>query len=180
LSDFDGVPTEMLDMPMATGEITEEYINHVRKINDVFYDQIKISDQKAAYIFTFMLAFLVSSAEGKGVFSLVRYLNAPIAAAIFSGLLAAASVYSIFCAILVVLPRRAAKSTSLFWGTWPEHRSVFEEAAQRSDVSYLFHQYLDNADVLSLIARQKYRFVTLAFRGLVCSVVAYVLLLVGS
>ena len=49
MSDFDSAPTEMLEMPMATGEVTEEYFNHVRKINDVYYDQIKISDQKPTY-----------------------------------------------------------------------------------------------------------------------------------
>jgi hypothetical protein len=177
LSDFESAPTEMLEMPMASGEITEEYFNHVRKINDVFYDQIKISDQKAAYIFTFMLAFLISSSEGRGVFTLTRYTEGTWAAVVVSALLAVASVSSILSAILVVLPRRVEKSTSLFWGTWPQHRAIFEHAAQRSDVGYLFKEYLDNADVLSLIARQKYRCVSYAFRGMLFTVIAYVLLL---
>ena len=178
VSDFDSAPTEMLEMPMATGEITEEYINHIRKINDIYYDQIKISDQKAAYIFTFMLAFLVSSSEGRGVFNWLRYTQGDWSQIFVSGALALASVASILCAILVVLPRRIDKSTSLFWGTWPMHRPLFEQAARHSDVSYLFNEYLDNADVLSLIARQKYKFVSYAFRGLMFTVLAYVLLLV--
>ncbi|SFB59658.1 hypothetical protein SAMN03159496_05573 [Rhizobium sp. NFR07] len=180
VSDFDSAPTEMLDMPMATGEITEEYINHIRKINDVFYDQIKIADQKAAYIFTFMLAFLVSSAEGRGVFNWARYTHGNWIEIFFSAMLAVASVFSILFAIRVVLPRQIDKSTSLFWGKWTHHRSLFETAAQRSDVSYLFHQYLDNADVLALIAGQKYKCVSLAFRGLVFTVVAYVVLLLAT
>lgn len=180
MNDFDSAPTDMLEMPMATGVITEEYINHIRKVNDVFYDQIKISDQKAAYIFTFMLAFLISSAEGRGVFTFARYTEGSWAMAILSGGLAIASVASILSAILVVLPRRAEKTTSLFWGTWPQHRQIFEHAAQKSDVSYLFHEYLDNADVLSLIARQKYRCVSYAFRGLVFTVIAYILLLLAT
>ncbi|WP_112803703.1 MULTISPECIES: Pycsar system effector family protein [unclassified Neorhizobium] len=180
MSDFDSAPTEMLEMPMATGEVTEEYFNHVRKINDVYYDQIKISDQKAAYIFTFMLAFLVSSAEGRSVFNLTRYMQGEWAEIILSAALALASVFSILSAILVVLPRRVEKSTSLFWGTWPNHRPLFEQAAQRSDVGYLFNEYLDNADVLSLIATQKYKFVSYAFRGLMFTVLAYVLLLLVS
>lgn len=170
----------MLEMPMASGEITEEYINHIRKINDVFYDQIKISDQKAAYIFTFMLAFLVSSTEGRQVFNWARYVEGSLSLNLASGALAVASVFSILAAILVVLPRHIAKSTSMFWGTWPRHRPIFESAAQKSDVSYLFQEYLDNADVLSLIARQKYKFVGFAFRGLVFTVLAYILLLVAS
>jgi hypothetical protein len=180
MSDFDSAPTEMLEMPMATGVVTEEYINHIRKVNDVFYDQIKISDQKAAYIFTFMLAFLVSSAEGRGVFTISRYTDGGWAIAIMSAALAVGSVISILSAIMVVLPRSAEKSTSLFWGTWPRHRPIFEQAAQRSDVSYLFYEYLDNADVLSQIARQKYKCVSYAFRGLVFTVIAYVLLLLAS
>jgi len=180
MSDFDSAPTEMLEMPMATGVVTEEYINHIRKVNDVFYDQIKISDQKAAYIFTFMLAFLISSAEGRGVFTFARYTEGSWLVIIVSGALAITSVSSIISAIMVVLPRHIDKSTSLFWGTWPQHRPIFEQAARHSDVSYLFNQYLDNADVLSLIARQKYRFVAYAFRGLVFTVLAYVILLLAT
>ena len=180
MSDFDSAPTEMLDMPMATGEVTEEYFNHVRKINDIYYDQIKISDQKAAYIFTFMLAFLVSSTEGRNVFNVTRYMTGNWTEIILSAALALASVLSIIFAILVVLPRHINKSTSLFWGTWPQHRPIFESAAERSDVGYLFKEYLDNADVLSLIARQKYKFVAYAFRGLMFTVLAYVVLLLVS
>jgi hypothetical protein len=180
VSDFDSAPTEMLDMPMATGEVTEEYFNHVRKINDVYYDQIKISDQKAAYIFTFMLAFLVSSTEGRNVFNVTRYTTGNWTEIVVSAALALASVLSIVFAILVVLPRNINKSTSLFWGTWPQHRPIFEHAAERSDVGYLFREYLDNADVLSLIARQKYKFVSYAFRGLMFTVLAYVVLLLVS
>jgi hypothetical protein len=180
LSDFDATPTELLEMPMASEEITEEYITHVRKINDIFYDQIKISDQKAAYIFTFMLAFLVSSSDGRQVFNFARYLTGTWFSNFASAALAVASIFSILAAILVVLPRHVEKSTSLFWGTWPRHRPIFESAARNRDVAYLFHEYLENADVLSLIARQKYKFVGYAFRGLVFTVLAYVLLLVAN
>ncbi len=127
-----------------------------------------------------MLAFLVSSSEGRGVFNWVRYTNGTLAEIIVSAALALASVLSILCAILVVLPRRINKSTSLFWGTWPMHRPIFENAARQSDVGYLFREYLDKADVLSQICRQKYRFVGYAFRGLMFTVLAYVLLLVAT
>lgn len=180
MSDFDSAPTEMLELPLATSEITEEYINHIRKINDVFYDQIKIADQKAAYTFTFMLAFLVSSSEGRGVFSAARYTQGSWPEILCSLLLAGTSIFSIISAILVVLPRHINKSTSLFWGTWPSQREIFTLAANRRDVSYLFEQYLDNADVLSLIARRKYKCVSFAFRGLVLTVLAYLALLLAT
>jgi hypothetical protein len=161
-------------------DISTEYFDHIKKINDIFYDQIKISDQKAAYIFTFMLAFLVSSSEVRAVFMWSRYAEGNAQSILFSGLLAASSVFSILSAILVVLPRHVNKSTSLFWGTWGKHRQHFRDAARRRDALYLFNQYLDNADILAAIARGKYRCVTIAFRGLVVTVVAYVLLLVAG
>jgi hypothetical protein len=153
------------------------YYDHIQKINDVFSDQIKMSDQKAAYIFTFMFAFLVSSEEGRNVFTWQRYMEGEMLPMIFSAVMALASIFSLLAAILVVLPRKGATSTTLFWGAWRAHRSEFLEAAGRCDSAYLFRQYVDNADVLSAIACSKYRFVIAAFRGLLVTVLAYVCLL---
>ena len=153
------------------------YYDHIQKINDVFYDQIKMSDQKAAYIFTFMFAFLVSSEEGRGVFTWSRYAQGEMLQMIPSAVLALASVFSLVAAILVVLPRKSATSTTLFWGAWSAHRNAFFEAAATENSSYLFRQYVENADALSAIACSKYRFVILAFRGLLATVLSYVGLL---
>ena len=158
--------------------VSPEYFDHVKKINDVYAEQISLSDQKAAYIFTFMLAFLVSSAEGREVFNWAHYLKASPLGILFSAMLAISSVVSMLAAIMVVLPQHIKKSTSLFWGTWPMHRPNFEAAARSQDRNYLFQQYLDNADILSLICRKKYRNVNYAFRALVVTVISYVLLLV--
>jgi hypothetical protein len=155
----------------------KEYFDHVRKINDVFYDQIKIADQKAAYIFTFMIAFLISSSDVRGVFSLRRYAGDDFAFMICSAFLAVAVTVAMISAILVVLPRRSAVSTSLFWGTWQIHRNAFRNAADAADADYLFGEYLTNADTLAAIAGAKYRFVGLAFRSLVVAVLAYVAVL---
>lgn len=160
-------------------KVSVEYYDHIKKINDVFYDQIKISDQKAAYIFTFMLAFLVTSSEGRGVFTWGRYVSGDAVRMAASAILAGASIFSILSAILVVLPRRAGRSTSMFWGAWSLHRESFCRAARDGDRSYLFHQYVENADALALIACSKYRCVAFAFRGLIVTVLAYVFLLVA-
>ena len=157
--------------------IALEHFDHIRRINDVFYDQVKISDQKAAYIFTFMLALLVSSTESRAVFTWSRYAGGDLSTIVFSGLLALALIFSIVSAILVVLPRRVDKATSLFWGAWPHHREGFRKAAEKRDVDYLFEQYMQNADAMASIARDKYRFVGFAFRGLLMTVIAYVALL---
>jgi hypothetical protein len=53
-------------------------------------------------------------------------------------------------------------------------------ASERSDMDFLFNEYLGNVDNLSLIAKAKYRFVSLAFRGLIAMVLAYALLLTAA
>lgn len=180
MSDFEiTTVSEMFEIKESNGEMTKEYFDHIKKVNDIFYDQIKISDQKAAYIFTFMLAFMITSSEGRGVFTWSRYMDGDAVRIALSALLAIASMFSILAAILVVLPRRVGKSTSLFWGAWPQHREGFRKAAGEQDRNYLFHQYLENADTLSVIACNKYRCVAFAFRGLIVTVLAYVLLLIG-
>ncbi|WP_421577147.1 Pycsar system effector family protein [Shinella sp. M31] len=161
----------------GTEGIALEHFDHIRRVNDVFYDQVKLSDQKAAYIFTFMLALLVTSTESRAVFTWSRYVEGDWTSDIFSGLLALALVFSIVSAILVVLPRRVDNSTSLFWGAWPHHREDFRKAARARDIDYLFEQYMQNADAMASIAREKYRFVGFAFRGLLLTVLAYVALL---
>ncbi len=178
MSDFENSSDSLESYP-STASVGSEYFDHIKKVNDIFYDQIKISDQKAAYIFTFMLAFLITSSEGREVFTWARYAQGTPQGILFSGMLATASVFSILCAIMVVLPRQVNSSTSLFWGAWPKHRDHFRQAAARRDTGYLFSQYLENADILAAIARGKYRCVTLAFRGLMVTVIAYVLLLVS-
>lgn len=157
-----------------------QYLDHLKKINDIFYDQIRIADQKAAYIFTFMLAFLVSSAEGRGVFKIERYQGGEPVLIVLSAVLATAVVVSLASAILVVLPRHRTESTSLYWGGWPVNRQKFVAARDSVDQAYLFEQYLGNVDNLSAINRAKYRFVGLAFRGLLVAVMSYVLLLVAG
>lgn len=111
MSDFDTTPTELIETPITIGDVNQEYFNHIKKINDVFYDQVKISDQKAAYIFTFMLAFLVTSSEVRNVFTIARYLERDIVVNGLSAMLALASTFSILSALLVVLPRHIKTSS---------------------------------------------------------------------
>jgi hypothetical protein len=164
--------------PVAAPRPTDQqYLDHLKKVNDVFYDQIRIADQKAAYIFTFMVAFLVTSAEGRGAYKLERYLSGEPITIILSGVLALAVLVSIVSAILVVLPRHREVSASLYWGGWASHRNEFLAARETGDTAYLAGQYLTNVDNLAAINRQKYRFVAWAFQGLLVAVIAYCLLL---
>lgn len=164
-------------IPAETPADGRQYLDHLKKINDIYYDQIRIADQKAAYIFTFMIAFLISSAEGRQVFRLERYQSGEPVAIALSALVGLAVIVSLVSAILVVLPRHVTASTSLYWGGWPANRGAFMEAREGCDPGYLFDQYLTNVDTLSAINRSKYRYVGMAFRGLMAMVVGYVLLL---
>lgn len=155
-----------------------QYLEHLKKVNDVFYDQIKMADQKAAYIFTFILAFLVTSSEGRSAYRLERYQSGDALLIILSLLLGLAAVVCVVAAILVVLPRhRGGKASSLYWGAWSANRDEFVAAEQRADANYLRDEYLNNIDNLSAINRSKYRAVSVAFRALIVVVVSYVLLL---
>jgi Family of unknown function (DUF5706) len=165
----------------AAAEFEEDeqpYLDHLEAINTVYYDQIKIADQKAAFIFTFILAFLISSAEGSGVFKIERYQTGSWPTVVLSAILALAVAVSLVSAILVVLPRHRAKATSLYWGAWsPENRQKFIAAHEARDPDYLFNEYLANIDNLAIINRAKYKHVGWAFRALIVAVVAYLLIL---
>ncbi|QDZ02627.1 hypothetical protein FQ775_20890 [Nitratireductor mangrovi] len=154
-----------------------KYLDHLKKINDIYYDQIRIADQKAAYIFTFMLAFLVSSAEARSVFRLQRLLESEPLVAALSIFFAAGAVVTLVSAVLVVLPRHVRSSTSLYWKGWATNRSRLLDARGTGDPAYLFGQYLENVDNLAAVNRSKYRFVAIAFRGLMAVILAYLTLL---
>jgi hypothetical protein len=125
-----------------------------------------------------MIAFLISSAEGKQVFNLEQYRSGEMVAILLSALVAGAILVSLIAAILVVLPRHVRQTTSLYWAGWPTCRAAFIEAMAAGDERYLFDQYVSNVDALAAISRAKYRLIWLAFRGLMVTVVGYVLLLI--
>lgn len=154
------------------------YIDYIKNINSTFYDQIRIADQKAAYIFTFLLAFIISSAEGRSVFTWARYTKGAALNNLVAGILALSLIAALVSAILVVIPRaRGSTTTSLYFKSWQSHRASLVEAMEQDDPAYIAREYLGNIDNLSAIAGSKYRFVSTAFRSLLVAVVAYVLLL---
>ena len=166
-----------VEAPPKTGRDDRAFLDHLKKINDTFYDQVRIADQKAAYIFTFMVAFLVTSAEGRAVFDPARYESGNLVSMGLSGALALSVAVSLVAAILVVLPRNGASGTSLYWNAWPANRALFLGALEGEQPGYVFNQYLGNVDALSAINRAKYRYVAWAFRALMVTVIAYCLVL---
>lgn len=158
----------------------DPYWEHLKKVNDVFYDQIKTADQKAAYLFTFMVAFLLASAEGRDIFSLPTYRTASPLQAAITAVMGMAVLLTLFSALGVVLPRKLAKGTSLFWGAWPEQGHRMLSARVNGDAAFLFDEYARNVENLATLARRKFRLVGLAFRGLMVWLACYVLLLAIS
>lgn len=164
------------DLPEPSGG-GDPFWDHLKKVNDIFYDQIKTADQKAAYLFTFMVAFLLASAEGRDIFTISAYREATRLQAIIGAVMAIAVLFTMYSAIAVVLPRRLARGTSLFWGAWPAQGTRLLSARRQGDTGFLFDEYAANVQNLATIARRKFRLVNMAFRGLMIWVACYVLLL---
>lgn len=173
----EGSPNRATPVDRPEPPVSIEHFEHLKRVNEVFYDQVKAADQKAAYIFTFILAFLMWSAEGQNIFLRSTYAAHDYAWIFAAATLAMSIVFTIVCAILVISPRRVGTGTSLFWGAWSSRRRRFVEANQSADMAYLFAEYLENADAMARLAGDKYRMVRFAFRGLLVTVIAYVLLL---
>ena len=152
-----------------------QYLEHLKKINDVFYDQIKTADQKAAYIFTFLLALMVWSAETRRAFSWQRLQEASPIVTMSSLILIGAIIVALFAAICVVIPRSRPGRTVLFWGAWPAAGGRLVAARAAGDEDFLFEDLLQNTTTLSAIAAAKYRLIALAFRALLVTVAAYAL-----
>ncbi|MFD2816138.1 Pycsar system effector family protein [Paracoccus aerius] len=91
--------------------------------------------------------------------------------------MALAVLLTLFSALGVVLPRKLAKGTSLFWGAWPEQGHRMLSAREKADTSFLFDEYARNVENLATLAKRKFRLVGIAFRGLMIWLACYVLLL---
>src|SRR3546814_13854899 len=108
------------------------YTDYLKTINQTLYDQIKTADQKAAYIFTFLIALLVWSTEVRKVFLWMDTTEwfTPVWA--LSILLVTSLTFAIVCASLVLLPRNRTRSEERRVGQecvstcrsrwWPYHK----------------------------------------------------------
>jgi hypothetical protein len=158
--------------------MNQEHFEHLKEVNRTFYDQVKIADQKAAYIFTFMIALLVWSSEMKKVFAIDHYVGAPAHVVVLSLVVAVSLVVCLGSAIMVVIPRKVGGGTSLFWGSWDASAKRLAAAAASGDVAMLADEYRGNIANLAAICRDKYWWAAIALRGLGVAVVGHLLLLV--
>lgn len=157
--------------------MSERHLSHLVEANRIFADQIRTADQKAAYIFTFILALVVWSAETRRSFSIEHLTSAPIVNVLASLVLMGSVGFALVCAICVVLPRSRPGTSILFWGAWPAAGETLDDARKRGDVDILYADYLQNTKTLAAICQAKYRLVALAFRAMFVVVASYLILL---
>ena len=160
--------------PQAVADTSDLYLDHLKGINATFYDQLKVVDQKAAYVFTFLIAMMIWSQEVRQHFA---SLAEPAASGdwILSLALAASLTIAAVSAILVVVPRDKRGGGSLYWGAWPEAGTRLGEHRSAFDPGPFADEYRANVENLADICRQKYRLVRLSYLGLLVGVVSYVL-----
>jgi hypothetical protein len=150
-----------------------ESLAYVKGVNDLFYDQVKVADQKATYIMTIIVFLLVWSPDVRRLF-FWRETDPHFSAMFFlSAVLIAALLVALGSALLVVIPRRLKGGTVMFWGSWPQAREAALAIAASADRDALAKTYIDNAEKLAAICRSKYRFVSISFIALLIALAAH-------
>ncbi len=157
--------------------MSDLYLQHLTEANRIFADQIKTADQKAAYVFTFLLAMLVWSSETRRAFSWDHLLASSPPVMAISVALALSIVTALVAAVLVIAPRSRPGRSLFFWGAWPGAGDRLAAARTAGDPEFLFEEYLGNTRALAAICQSKYRTVSIALRAVLCTILAYLLLL---
>lgn len=157
--------------------MADPYLQHLTEANKIFADQIKAADQKAAYVFTFLLAMLVWSSETRRAFNWEHLAAATPLTQVVSVVLSLSIITSLVSAVLVVAPRSRPGRSLFFWGAWPTAGERLIAARRSEDDEFLFAEYMENTRTLAAICQSKYRTVAIALRALLCTVIAYAILL---
>ena len=155
---------------------SEDFLDYLKTVNQTFYDQIRMADQKAAYVFTFLIAILIWSSDMRQVFFWVNTPPTWTVRWFLSISFAASLIFALICAALVILPRDESGGVSLYWGAWPKAGDRLVPADDSEDRSLIVDEYKTNINCLAAICRRKYRFVGLAFRGLIATILCHILL----
>ena len=153
---------------------SERYVEHLKSINATFYDQVKFVDQKAAYVFTFLVAMTIWSQDVKAHFAQVTEPAADFSW-LLSVCLSGSLVVSAISAILVVVPRNRRGGNALYWGAWPEAGARLAAGRSMADLGPIADDYEANVRNLAAICREKYRMARLSYLGLMGAVISYLL-----
>ena len=150
-------------------------IDYVKTINQTFYDQVKTADQKAAYVFTFLVAILIfwSSDIKKGLGGIVLSDLISLRWSL-TFCFAAALCFTIACAALVIFPRVRPSNVALFWGAWPAAARKMRKVPDFTSSHFVLDEYVENSHHLAAICQHKFRFVGLAYRGLFAMILFHI------
>ena len=155
---------------------TAHLVEHLRNINHVFLEQVKTADQKAAYVWSFLVAILIFwSQDVKKGFIWITTPQSFTLQWTLSLLFTAALFFTIVCATLIVLPRVRPSQVSLFWGAWPAAGERLKNLKADGVTEFVADEYMQNIETLATICRSKFRFVGYAQLGLIATVVFHVL-----
>ena len=135
-------------------------IDYVKTINQTFYDQVKTADQKAAYVFTFLVAILIfwSSDIKKGLGGIV--LSDLISLRWF-----------------LIFPRVRPSNVALFWGAWPAAADRLRNVPDFTASHFVVEEYIENIYHLAAICQHKYQYVSFAYRGLLATILFHISIL---
>jgi len=155
---------------------THQLVEHLRGINHIFLEQVKAADQKAAYVWSFLVAILIFwSQDVKKGFVWLNSMNVFTLPWVLSLLFTAALFFTIVSATLIVLPRVRPSQVSLFWGAWPAAGERLKNLNPEGVSDFVADEYIQNIDTLAEICKNKFRFVGYAQLGLIATVVFHVL-----
>ncbi|KAB0680750.1 Pycsar system effector family protein [Aureimonas leprariae] len=171
-------PIAPIALPAGAPPTDCPFQRHLMDANRNFVDQIRVADQKAAYIFTFVLALMVWSTETRKALSMQKLMaDDPVSLAV-TLLLLASIVVALGAAICVVLPRARPGVSVLYWGAWPSAGDRLLAARAENNPDFVLKDLMRNTETLAAICKAKYRLVILAFRSLLVMVIAYLGLLI--
>jgi hypothetical protein len=153
-------------------------LDYLKTIHQTFHEQLRTADQKAALIFTFLLALMLWSPELRGVF-----FSGGLEPASLKGtatiVLIAALMFSIACVLIAVIPRDRPGGVALYWGAWPNAGLDLLEKIEDEDPSTIAQDYVNNAAHLAALCRQKFRWVRLAMIGFSIALAAHLAIILA-
>lgn len=172
-------PNHLNAVPAVAPDVSARYLDHLKTINTTFYDQIKVVDQKAAYIFTFLIALMTLSEQLRDHIGRALHPE-PTLQWLLSLLLALSLATVAVCTILVVVPRNRRGGSSLYWGAWPKAGELMAEMQFAQDGAALAEEYRTNIENLAAICRQKYRLVRCSYLSVLAALIAAVLVVAAG
>jgi hypothetical protein len=157
----------------ARPEVSDLYLEHLKSISAAFGDQLKVADQKAAYVFSFLVAMMILSEQVRTRIS--QLLDPALSmdwalSLVLGGSLSTAAL----AAILVVVPRFVQSDTPLYWGAWPEAGARLEAEQFLFDKRRMADAYRRQAETLAKLCRKKYRLVRCSYECLLIGLATYV------